>query len=115
MAHPLRIHLGFPVACQFHQIDAAARGIHFFVPKDVGWAHRQAEAAVDALVDELSRRGVMSVESAKRGGCRGWFAHLDGTNEPAWIQRGFRIELLLHRAHKRERVARVAPCVELRH
>ena len=36
-----------------HQVDAAARRVHLLVPERVGRARRQAEAAVDAVGDQL--------------------------------------------------------------
>src|SRR5688572_23185187 len=35
-----------------HEVDAAARGIHFLAEQQIAWAGRKAEAAVDALVDQ---------------------------------------------------------------
>jgi hypothetical protein len=58
---------GFVDFCQafvggFHEMDAAARGVHFFAPKDVGGAGGKAEAAVDAFFDEVEGRGLVGVE-----------------------------------------------------
>ena len=58
--------VGLAVSRQFHEIDAPARRIHFFVPENVGRADRQAEAAVHALVDDFSRGRMMRVEGAWR-------------------------------------------------
>lgn len=52
----------------FHEIDAAARGIHFFAPKDVGGADGEAEAAVDAFVDQFLRGRLMGIEGAGENG-----------------------------------------------
>src|SRR5215469_3415230 len=46
-----------------HQVNTATRGIHFLFPEDVGGTRRKAKAAMDALVDQLARRGVVSVVS----------------------------------------------------
>ena len=40
---------------------------------------------------------------------------LDASHETPRVQRGRRVELLLDRAHERERVAWLAPSVERRH
>src|SRR5882724_2684102 len=69
MADPLRIHVGLPVGSEFHQVDAATRGIHFFIPQDIGWTDGKAESAVYALVDEFLRRWVMGIEGCGSGGC----------------------------------------------
>ncbi len=54
MADPLRVHVGLAVSREFHQIDAATRRVHFLVPEYVGWADRETESAVDALIDDFS-------------------------------------------------------------
>ena len=43
-----------PSRVRLHQPDPAAGGVHLLVPELVGRAGRQAEAAVDAVVDELA-------------------------------------------------------------
>ncbi len=45
-----------------HHVDAAARRVHLFSPEDVGGTRREAEAAVDAVVDEFGRGRVMRIE-----------------------------------------------------
>ena len=64
MADPLWIHTRVAFAGEFHQVDAAARGIHFFVPENVGGTDRQAETAVDAVLDDLFGRRMVRVEGA---------------------------------------------------
>src|SRR5579859_3376879 len=64
MADPLRIHGGVAFAGDFHEIDAAARGVHFFVPENVGGADRETKTAVDALIDDFVRGWVVRVEGA---------------------------------------------------
>ena len=63
MADPLWIHTCVALAREFHQVDAAARGVHLFVPEDVGGADGQAETAVDAVFDDLLGRRMVRVES----------------------------------------------------
>src|SRR5580704_5932129 len=65
MADPFGIHFRSAVAREFHEVDAAAWGIHLLAPQNVGGANRQAKAAVHALFDDLVRRRVVRVE----GGC----------------------------------------------
>src|SRR5215470_2863000 len=51
------VHRHPPLGPGLHHVNAAARRIHFLPDEDVAWTRRQAEAAVDALVDErLERR-----------------------------------------------------------
>src|SRR5690348_16831350 len=63
--HPLRSHLRLALRSKFHQQDAPARRVHLFVPQDICWTSGQAKAAVHALVDDVLRRWMMVVESAK--------------------------------------------------
>ena len=51
VADPFFVDLGFAFGSHFHEVDAAARRIHFFSPKNVGGAGGEAEAAMDALID----------------------------------------------------------------
>ena len=62
MADPLRVHGRVALAGEFHQVDAAARRIHFFVPEDVRGTDRQAEAAMDTVFDDLLGRWMVGVE-----------------------------------------------------
>src|SRR5579859_8142579 len=64
MADPLGIHGGVAFASNFHEIDAAARRVHLFVPEDIGGADGEAKTAVDAFVDDFGGRRVVSVEGA---------------------------------------------------
>ena len=47
-----------------HHVDAAAGGVHLFAPEDVGGAGGEAEAAVDAVGEELFFGRVVRVEGA---------------------------------------------------
>jgi hypothetical protein len=69
MADPLRIYRGVAFAGKFHQVDAAARRVHLFVPEHVSGADGQAEAAVHAILDNLFRRRMMRVERAGQRIC----------------------------------------------
>ena len=42
------------VAPQLHQVNAASRRVGFLSPQEIGRARRQAEAAVDAVVEEIA-------------------------------------------------------------
>jgi hypothetical protein len=64
VADPLWIHTRVALAGEFHQVDAAARRIHFFVPEDVRGTDRQAKAAMDTVFDDLFGRRVVRVEGA---------------------------------------------------
>ena len=75
MTDPLRIHRRIAFAGEFHEIDAAARRIHFFVPEDVGGTNRQAEAAVDAVFDNLLGWRMVRVEGAWQWICVGKSGH----------------------------------------
>lgn len=66
VADPLRVDGCVAFAGEFHEVDAAARGIHLFVPENVRRADRQAKAAVDAIFDDLFGRRMMRVERAGR-------------------------------------------------
>jgi hypothetical protein len=50
--HEGRGQLRTPFDPGLHQIDSPARRIHFLAPEDIGRARGQAEAAVDAGIDE---------------------------------------------------------------
>jgi hypothetical protein len=65
MADPSRIDWGCAFSRHFHQVDATARRIHFFVPQHVGRANRQAKAAVHAFVDDFLRWRMMRVKGAQ--------------------------------------------------
>ncbi len=69
MTDPLRVHGCSAFASEFHEVDAAARGIHFFVPENVGGADGETEAAVDAFVDDFRGWRVVRVERAWRRSC----------------------------------------------
>jgi hypothetical protein len=89
MADPLRVHVGLAVSREFHQIDTAAGRIHLFVPEDIGWADRETETAVDALIDDFSRWRVMGVEGTGGGRNRFWIGHqMPPTKRP-----GFNVDL----------------------
>ena len=45
-----------------HHVDAAAGGVHLFAPEDVGGAGGEAEAAVDAVFEELALGRIVGVE-----------------------------------------------------
>src|SRR5215469_11460578 len=47
----------------FHQLDAAARRIHFFTPQQIRWAGSQAEATVDAVGNQFRVWRVMLIEA----------------------------------------------------
>src|SRR6266487_1689610 len=47
-----------------HKIDAPPRRVHLLAPQQVGRAGRQAEPAMDAVIDELLVRRVVLVEGA---------------------------------------------------
>lgn len=64
MANEFFAKWGGPVERHFHEIDAAARGIHLFAPKDVGGADGKAEPAVDAFVDQFLRGRLVGIEGA---------------------------------------------------
>ena len=55
-----------------HQVDAAARRVHLLVPERVGRARGQAEAAVDAVGDQLGLHGPREAppRRARRAGSR---------------------------------------------
>jgi hypothetical protein len=68
MADEFFVERGGTVEGHFHEIDAAARGIHFFAPEDVGGTDGEAEAAVDALVDQFQRGRLVEIEGAVENG-----------------------------------------------
>ena len=49
------------VAPQFHQVNAAPRRIGFLSPQQIGRTRGQAEAAVDAVVEEIAPCRLMCV------------------------------------------------------
>ena len=55
---------GFALGGFGHHVDAAAGRVHLLVPEDVGRAGGEAEAAVDAVGEELLFGRVMRVEGA---------------------------------------------------
>ena len=75
------VQLDRPVERRLHQPDPAARRVHLLVPELVGRAGRQAEAAVDAVVDQLAsiRRAPVGVERR---------AHALGERRPGAARRG---------------------------
>lgn len=75
MADPLRIYGRAAFTGEFHQVDAAARGIHFFVPEDVSGADGKAKAAVDASLDDWLGGRVVRVECARQWICVGKSSH----------------------------------------
>ncbi len=64
MADPVFVHLRFAFESQFHQVNSAARRIHFLAPERIGGARGQAKAAVDALLHDFKRWRMMRVECA---------------------------------------------------
>src|SRR5215472_6402329 len=68
MSYPLAIHGCSTLARHFHEVDTAAGRVHFFVPQHVRGANGQAKTAVDALIDNVLRRGMMRIKGARRGG-----------------------------------------------
>src|SRR2546430_13615666 len=54
-------HLRVAFGAELHQVDPAARGIHFLTPGEVGRASGEAEAAVHALVDQRRLRRLLRV------------------------------------------------------
>src|SRR5882672_5810587 len=66
VADPLRVYGRATFAGKFHQINAATRRVHLFVPENVSGAHWQTEAAVDAVLDDLVRRRVVRIEGARQ-------------------------------------------------
>jgi hypothetical protein len=61
---PFFRHLRLAFEGHFHEIDAAAGGIHLFPPENVGGTGGKAEAAVDAFFDEFLCRRLVGVEGA---------------------------------------------------
>ncbi len=55
---------GFALGGFGHHVDAAAGRVHLLAPEDVGGAGGEAEAAVDAVGEELFFGGVVRVEGA---------------------------------------------------
>src|SRR5262249_43223959 len=54
VADDRRVEARLRVGELLHEVDPAARRVHLLAPRDVGRAGRQAEAAVDAGLDELA-------------------------------------------------------------
>lgn len=99
----------------FHQINTAARRIHFFAPENVGWASRQAKAAVNTFLDEFQRRRLMRIEGTGLAGFMLAGRHgLDASDEAARVESSFGIELGFYGTHERKSVARGAPSIEIR-
>ena len=67
VADHLVVH-GLALAADLHQVDPAARRVHLLAPEHVGRAGGQAEAAVDAVVDQLLLGRVMVVEGGQHPG-----------------------------------------------
>jgi hypothetical protein len=67
VADHLVVH-GLALQPDLHQVDAATRRVHLLAPQQVGRAGRQAEAAVDAVVDQLLLRRVVQVEGGRDRG-----------------------------------------------
>src|SRR5271163_608168 len=80
MADPLRVHRRVALTGEFHEVDAAARGIHLFVPEDIGGTDRQAETAVDTVFDDLFGRRVVRVKGAWQ-----WISFGNGGHERALL------------------------------
>jgi len=57
-------HRRLAFVAHLHQVDAAARRIHLFVPEQVSGARRQAETAMHAFVDERGGGRIVLVEGA---------------------------------------------------
>src|SRR5579859_4941924 len=53
MADPLGVQSCAALAGEFHEVDAAAGRVHFFIPEDVRRADGQTKTAVDAFVDDF--------------------------------------------------------------
>ena len=92
-------HADAPFEARLHQVEAAAWRIHLFAPQGIRRARRQAEAAMDALVDERSLGWMVSVEGGRRAACR-LPACLSQWAAPR-AQKSARIELALERAGER--------------
>ena len=88
------VHLDLAVAHAAQHVDAAARGVHLLAPVDPGRADREAEAAVDALVEVAAGR------------------HLDAPHEAPGGQPALWIEPTLELAHDVDRRRGGAPRVE---
>ena len=67
VADPIRIHIRGAFAGEFHQVDAAARGIHFLTPQNVSGARGQTKPAMDALFDDFVGRWMVCVKGAGEG------------------------------------------------
>lgn len=70
VADPGFVYFGQAFMGGFHEMDAAARGVHFFAPQDVGGTSGKAEATVDAFFDDVEGWGLVGVE----GGGEMWVA-----------------------------------------
>jgi hypothetical protein len=66
LAHGV-VQLDPPLLERRHQVDAPARGVHLLVPERVGRATRQAEAAVDAVGDQLGVDADARIAGSRRG------------------------------------------------
>src|SRR5215218_10399807 len=66
VADHLVVH-GLALAPDLHQVDAAPGRVHLLAPEHVGRAGGQAEAAVDAVVDQLLGGRVVVVEGGQHG------------------------------------------------
>src|SRR5260370_8348780 len=85
VAHPSRVQFRGALARHLHQVDAAARRIHFLPPQHVGGANGQTKSAVHALFDHLVRRRMMRVERARAFLFCGQFLHqMPPTNRPGF-------------------------------
>jgi len=112
VADPAFVHLRFAFESQLHQVNSAARRIHFLAPERIGGARGQAKAAVDALLHDFKRWRMMRVECT--GEIRFFSLLRHATKFPyesARIQSVFRIELVLDCTHQRDAISGVSPCV----
>ncbi len=99
----------FALAGLGHHVDAAAGRIHLFAPEHVGGAGGEAEAAVDAVGEEVFRRGMVCIEGAgvagRAGeGCAaavsGVLGMSDVSGEAAGVEGADGVELVFHGLHE---------------
>ena len=107
-------HADFAFGGGFHQVNAAARRIHFFVPENVSGAGGQAEAAVAAVADEFVIGRMMRVEEGLQRNriVRMEAVHLEASEEAPGTEGTLGIELLLDARHERESGRALAEDVE---
>ena len=66
MADPLGSHLRRSFGGELHQVDAAARRIHFLAPENVRGTRGQTKTAVNALVNNGRGGRMMRVERGRK-------------------------------------------------